>query len=143
MKNFFKEFKDFISKGNVLDLAVAFIIGAAFKTIISSFVNHIIMPVVSLVVGADGFANYKYVIRYGNESLGLTENAIYYGAFIQNIIDFIIIAFVVFMMVKMINRLKQIKPKKEEAVVVEPPKQPSVEELLTDIKGLLVNIKKS
>lgn len=137
MKSFFKEFKKFISKGNVMDLAVAFIIGAAFKAIITSLVQDVIMPLVSLVVGPQGFDNYKYVITEANETLGIQENAIYYGAFIQSIIDFLIVAFVVFLMVKTINRVKDALEKKEEVqeVVAEP--KPTVEELLTDIKTII------
>lgn len=140
MKKFFKEFKEFITKGNIMDLAIAFIIGAAFKAIISSLVNDIIMPVVSLVVGDQGFTNFKYVITEANEALGVTENAIYYGVFIQHIIDFILIAFVIFLMVKFINKARKQLEKKEEALVVEKAKEepkPSVEEILLDIKELL------
>lgn len=140
MKKFFKEFKEFITKGNIMDLAIAFIIGAAFKAIISSLVNDIIMPVVSLVVGDQGFTNFKYVITEANEALGVTENAIYYGVFIQHIIDFILIAFVIFLMVKFINKARKQLEKKEEALVVEKAKEepkPSVEEILLDIKKLL------
>lgn len=146
MKKFFGEFKTFISKGNVMDLAVAFIIGAAFKAIISSMVNDIIMPIVSLVVGPEGFNSFKYVITdavYDAQGVLLTaENAIYYGNFIQAIVDFLIVAFVVFVMVKAINKAKavaeEIKTKEEEVVEAEPtPPAPTVEEILLDIKTLL------
>ena len=149
MKKFFGEFKTFISKGNVMDLAVAFIIGAAFKAIVSSLVNDIIMPVVSLVVGEEGFKNYKYVIAeavYDADVLVSAENAIYYGNFIQAIIDFLIIAFVVFLMVKAINKMKAIAEEVEdqlngdaEPVVeeVNAPPAPTTEEILLDIKALL------
>jgi len=140
MKKFFGEFKEFITKGNVLDLAVAFIIGAAFKAIITSLVKDVIMPVISLVVGQQGFENYKYVITEADDVAGITENAIYYGNFIQSTIDFLIIAFVVFMMVRTINRVRSALEKKEEViveeVVVSDPK-PTVEEILLDIKALL------
>lgn len=138
MKKFFGEFKTFITKGNVLDLAVAFIIGAAFKAIITSLVRDVIMPVISLVVGKQGFENYKYVITEADEVAGITENAIYYGNFIQSTIDFIIIAFVVFMMVRTINRIRAALEKQEEVVptVVAEPK-PTVEDILLDIKSLL------
>lgn len=138
MKSFFKEFKTFITKGNVMDLAIAFIMGAAFKAIISSLVNHVIMPVVSLVIGSQGFENYKYVITEANELDGVAENAIYYGLFIQSIIDFILVAFVIFLMIRTINRVKASLEKKEEPVVEEvKEKVPTVEELLTDIKAII------
>lgn len=147
MKKFFNEFKKFISKGNVMDLAVAFIIGAAFKAIVTSLVSDVIMPLVSLVVGPAGFDNYKYVITEANEAAGVVENAIYYGAFIQSIFDFFIIAFVVFLMVKTINKVRdkldgeEEEPKPEP--VPEPEPKPTVEELLTDIKQLLIDQKKT
>lgn len=147
MKKFFGEFKTFISKGNVMDLAVAFIIGAAFKAIVSSLVNDLIMPVVSLVVGPDGFDNYKYVISeavYEGEVLVTAENAIYYGSFIQSIVDFLIIAFVVFLMVKGINKARQLAEEvedrldgEEEVEETPAPPAPTVEEILLDIKAVL------
>lgn len=147
MKKFFGEFKTFITKGNVMDLAVAFIIGAAFKTIISSLVNDILTPIISLVVGDKGFVNYKYVITEANEAEGILENAINYGNFIQNIFDFFIIALVVFLIIKLINRLSAAAEKaKNESVevvvdVVEGIK-PKMEDILLDIKELLKPNKK-
>ena len=121
MKKFFGEFKTFITKGNVMDLAVAFIIGAAFKAIVGSLVKDIIMPVVSLVVGPEGFNNYKYVITeaaYDVEGVLVTaENAILYGSFIQSIVDFLIIAFVVFLMIKAINKAKKIADEVEDFMI--------------------------
>jgi large conductance mechanosensitive channel len=143
MKKFFGEFKKFISKGNVMDLAVAFIIGAAFKAIITSLVSDVIMPIVSLVVGPQGFENYKYVITEADEATGVLENAIYYGNFIQSVIDFFIVAFVVFLMVRTINRVKDALEKDvapEPEIIAEP--KPTVEELLTDIKTLLAEQQK-
>jgi len=150
MKKFFGEFRTFISKGNVMDLAVAFIIGAAFKAIVSSLVKDMIMPVVSLVVGGDGFNNYKIIISeavYDAEGILVTaENAITYGAFFQSIVDFLIIAFVVFLMVKGINKAKDIAEdvedlidgEEEEVVEAEPVEPaPTVEEILLDIKAVL------
>ncbi len=152
MKKFFKEFKNFITKGNVMNLAVAVIIGAAFGKIVSSLVKDIIMPVISFITGGNGFENYKYVITAADEVNGIQENAIYYGLFIQNIIDFIIIAFVVFLLVKFVNkaselanakqleeeaekkRLEEEKKKEQEALDAQKPK---VEDLLQDIKVLL------
>mgnify|MGYP002640717497 FL=1 len=135
---FLKEFKDFISRGNVLDLAVAFIIGGAFKTIISSLVSHVIMPALSILIGPDGFDNYKYVIVEADELNGIVENAIYWGIFLQNVVDFFIIAFAVFLIVHSFNKLQERRNKLdvvEEVHAVEV--KPTVEELLTDIKKIL------
>ena len=152
MKKFFAEFKSFILKGNVLNLAVAVIIGGAFGKIIASLVKDILMPVISLVLGGGGFENYKYVITAADEANGIAENAIYYGLFIQNVIDFIIVAFVIFLIVKVFGKLNEVanmkKIKEEEAakLVAEQAKKeqealeakkPKVEDLLLDIKKLL------
>lgn len=142
MKKFFSEFKAFILRGNVIDLAVAFIIGAAFKDIIKSLVSDILTPVISLVIGEEGFANYKYVITEANESAGITENAIYYGNFIQSVIDFIIVALVVFLLIKLVmkitKKVEDAKKKQEEEVIVVPEEpKPTVEDILLDIKVLL------
>lgn len=152
MKKFFTEFKLFIKKGNVVDLAIAFIMGAAFKEIITSLVKDIITPVFSLILGEDGFENYKYVIREANFDAGITENAIYYGQFIQSIIDFLIVAFVIFFVIHVITRIKN-KMNEEELLLQkaldeekksleeEQKKglaiEPKTEDLLTDIKDLL------
>lgn len=150
MKKVFGEFKTFIAKGNVMDLAVAFIIGAAFNAIVGSLVKDIIMPVVSMVIGQEGFDNYKYVIREAvydvDGVLVSAENAILYGTFIQSIVDFLIIAFVVFLMIKAINKAKRLAEEvenlvdgEEEVVVEEVPVEPAptVEEILLDIKAVL------
>lgn len=152
MKKFLGEFKAFMLKGNVLNLAVAVIIGAAFGKIISSLVKDVLMPVISLVTGGGGFENYKYIITAADEVNGVAENAIYYGTFIQNIIDFVIIAFVVFMIVKLFNKASELANKKalEEAAAakavedekkrlqaIEDAKKPKVEDLLVEIKLLL------
>jgi len=135
---FLKEFKAFITKGNIFDLAVAFIIGGAFKAVVSSLVKNIIMPVLSLFMGEEGFDNYKYVITEANDVDGIVENAIYWGVFLQDIVDFIIIAFAIFVIVYSFSALQERRKKAEivEEVVVEDPK-PTTEELLTDIKLLL------
>jgi large conductance mechanosensitive channel len=152
VKKFFGDFKKFITKGNVLDLAVAVIIGGAFSMIIGSLVKDILMPVISLIVGKDGFDNYKYVITAADADAGIAENAILYGLFIQNIIDFVIIAFVVFIIVRMFTRVSELANAKklEEAArlkAIEDEKKaeqakidaekPKVEDLLQDIKKLL------
>lgn len=149
MKQFFKDFGAFIKRGNVLDLAVAVIIGGAFGKIVSSLVNDVIMPFIGWIVGTDGgFENLKHVITPANEAAGIAEHAIYYGRFIQNIVDFLIIAFVIFVIIRLVSKANElankaklveeekIKQEAEEIKAVEPPK-PTVEELLTDIKGLL------
>lgn len=103
-----KEFKEFISRGNVVDLAVGVIIGGAFSTIVSSLVNDILMPIIGMILGG---------IDFSNLSIKLGEAQIMYGAFIQNVLDFLIVAFCVFLFVKFINELSRIghknKSKKE------------------------------
>ncbi len=152
MKKFFGDFKKFISRGNVLDLAVAVIIGGAFAKIIGSLVKDILMPVISLVVGNKGFENYKYVISPADTVNGIAENAINYGVFIQNIIDFLIIAFVIFIIVRSIMRISErvnakkleaerIQKEEEDKIKAEKaalePVKPKVEDLLREIKVLL------
>lgn len=107
MKKLLDEFKIFVSRGNVLELAVAVVVGAAFTKIVNSFVKDILMPLISIVIGEEGFENFKYVITEGDEVAGVAENAIYYGRFIQNSLDFLIVAVVVFTMIKVINKLKE------------------------------------
>ena len=107
MKKFINEFKIFINRGNVLELAVAVVVGSAFTKIVNSFVKDILMPLISIIIGDEGFENFKYVITEGDEAAGITENAIYYGRFIQNSLDFLIVALVVFIMIKVINKLKE------------------------------------
>lgn len=125
---FIKEFKEFAMKGNVMDMAVGVIIGGAFGKIVSSLVDDVLMPVVSLLTGGADFT--KLAV-----TLGEGENAaqISYGMFVQNIIDFLIVAFCIFLMLKGINKLNK---KKEEAPA--PALEPSAEEkLLTEIRDLL------
>lgn len=117
----FKEFKEFAVKGNAIDMAVGIIIGATFGKIVSSLVGDIIMPLIGILMGGVDFTGLKA------EIMGATVK---YGMFIQNLIDFIIIAFAIFMMVRMINKLK----KKEEEKPAEPTKE---EALLTEIRDLL------
>lgn len=130
---FFGEFKKFIMRGNVLDMAVGIIIGGAFGKIISSLVNDIIMPVVGIVLGNINVSALEYKI--GTPVEGVEQASIKYGLFIQNILDFIIIAFCIFVFIKIISNLR----KKEEAPA-EPPKPSNEEVLLTDIKALLEKI---
>ena len=126
-----KEFKEFISKGNVMDLAVGIIIGAAFKAIISSFVADILMPFISLIIGNVNISALKVVLRPAEADA--PELALSYGLFIQSAIDFVIIAFVIFMFIKLVNRMKR---KKEEEPLA-PPAPTNEEVLLTQIRDLL------
>ncbi len=110
MKKFLKEFKEFAMKGNVLDMAVGVIIGTAFSSIVNSLVNDIFMPIIACLTGEVQFTDLKLVLK------GLGDNAVTlnYGNFIQNIVNFIIIAFCLFMVVRSINKFKaSIEPKKE------------------------------
>jgi large conductance mechanosensitive channel len=138
-----KEFRDFIAKGNVMDLAVGIIIGAAFTAIVGSLVSDLINPVIGLILGGVDFSNMFFVMK-GTvpEGVGLATAresgaAIFaYGAFITAVINFLIIAFVVFMLVKAVNRLKDAAIRKE-AAAVPPPAGPTQEQLLTEIRDVL------
>lgn len=131
-------------KGNVVDMAVGVIVGGAFGKIVTSLVNDIIMPVVSLVTGGDGYKNLKYVITKGQEAVGdaaaVEEVAINYGLFIQNIVDFFIIAFCIFVALRVIMKFK----KKEEETPAAPPAPSNEEVLLGEIRDQLkeLNAKK-
>ena len=146
LTNFLNEFKEFAIKGNAMALAVGTIIGAAFSTITKSLTDDIIMPVVSIFLGGIDFSELKLVLprlwgdpvldEAGNEIL----NTLNWGNFISAVINFFILAFVVFMLVKGLNKLSEIgKKKEEEAPAEEPaPPAPSAEEvLLTEIRDLL------
>ena len=129
----FKEFKDFISKGNVMDLAVGVIIGAAFGKIVTSLVEDMIMPVLGIILGKINFTGLKLVITPASGDT--PEVAVLYGSFIQNVVNFLIMAFVIFLMVKLVNKLK--KPVKEETPAVEVPTKE--EALLAEIRDILRN----
>ena len=129
-----KEFKDFAMKGNLVDIAVGFVMGAAFKQVVTSFTGGIVSPLIGLIFKAD-FKDLKYVVKDGTlndagEKVG--EVAVLYGDFITNVIDFIIVAFVMFMIIKGINATKKKEEPKPEA-----PKGPSQEDLLAEIRDLL------
>lgn len=128
-----KEFKKFALRGNVLDLAVGVIIGGAFGKIVTSLVNDIIMPVLGIILGRINLQHLKWIIRPAEGDTA--ELSVLYGAFIQNVIDFLIIAFSIFMVIRIINSFK----KKEEEKPPEPPKPSKEEELLTEIRDLLKN----
>ncbi|MCM1068182.1 MAG: large-conductance mechanosensitive channel protein MscL [Muribaculaceae bacterium] len=137
MKKFLNEFKDFAMKGNVVDMAVGVIIGAAFGKIVTSLVNDIIMPAVGMLTGGVNFSDHKWVIQkavQSGEEIVTPEVAITWGAFVQTVFDFIIIAFCIFVAIKFINKLHR---KEEAAPAPEAPKGPSQEELLTEIRDLL------
>lgn len=131
-----KEFKEFAVKGNVVDLAVAVIIGGAFGKIVSSFVNDIVMPPIGVLLGGVDFKDLSLTIRDAYTSEAGEEIAavvLSYGNFIQNVVDFLIIAFVIFMAIKGINSMK----KKEEVAPAAPPAPPKSEVLLEEIRDLL------
>lgn len=138
MKRFINEFKEFAVKGNVLDMAVGVIIGGAFGKIVTSLVADVIMPIITLMTGAADFSQLTFQIKSPVIEQGkvITEGiVIKYGSFLQNVIDFLIIAFVIFMMLKFIMKLSSLN-KKEEMVIIQETK-PSTEELLTEIRDLL------
>ncbi|MBK1441013.1 large-conductance mechanosensitive channel protein MscL [Parapedobacter sp. ISTM3] len=128
-----KEFKEFAMRGSVVDLAVGVIIGGAFGKIVTSLVNDIIMPPIGFLTGGIDFSEMKYVIQPADEANGVAETAINFGNFINIVIEFIIIAFCIFMVIKGINSLKR---KKEEAPAA-PPAPTKEELLLTEIRDLL------
>jgi large conductance mechanosensitive channel len=123
-----KEFKDFAMRGNVVDMAVGIIIGAAFGKIISSLVSDVIMPPIGMLMGSVSFS--ELAIALGEGEAAATLN---YGVFIDTIINFVIVAFAIFVLIKGINSMK----KKEEEKPAEPPKPSAEETLLTEIRDLL------
>lgn len=129
--SFAKEFKDFAMKGNVVDMAVGIIIGAAFGKIIASLVKDIIMPIVGNFVGGVNFSDLAYILQEAQGEAAAV--AVKYGMFIQTIIDFLIIAIAIFMAIKMMNSMK----KKEEEAPSEPAKPSNEEVLLTEIRDAL------
>jgi len=136
-----KEFKDFAMRGNVVDMAVGIIIGGAFGKIVSSFVKDVLMPPIGLALGNMDFANlFLNLSSAGYETLAAAEEAgapiLKYGSFLQTVVDFIIVAFAIFMVVKAMNKMK----KAEEAAPPPAPPEPSAEEtLLGEIRDLLKN----
>ena len=123
--SFIKEFKEFAVKGNVMDMAVGVIIGAAFGKIVTSLVNDILMPIIGMLTGGIDFTGLKATIGEAN---------ITYGQFVQSVIDFVIVAFCIFLMLKGINKLNR---KNQEPAAPEAPKGPTQEELLAEIRDLL------
>ena len=130
-----KEFKEFAMRGNVVDLAVGVIIGAAFGKIVTSLVNDIIMPPIGYLTGGIDFKNLKIMIKPGDPAKKIADVAINYGNFINTLIEFLIVAFCIFMVVKAINSLRNPEP-----VAAEPAPEPAPtkeETLLTEIRDLL------
>ncbi|CAI8216953.1 MAG: Large-conductance mechanosensitive channel [Bacteroidia bacterium] len=137
-----KEFKKFISRGNLVDMAVGLILATYFGAIIKSLVNDIIMPPIGQFLGGVDFSDMKYIIQPEsegslNESDPVAEIAIYYGQFINTIITFIIVAFAIFMVVKLYNKMKEKMEKKEAEEPSAPPVPTKEEILLTEIRDLL------
>ena len=138
-----EEFKKFIAKGNVMDMAVGIIIGAAFTAIVKSMVDDLINPIIGLFMGGVDFTN-NYVVLRGEgtyESLAAAREAgaavFAYGAFIMAVINFLIIAFVVFMLVRNVNKLKEAAAKEEEAAAPAPDPGPSEKDILVEIRDAL------
>lgn len=148
MAKFVEEFKEFALKGNVMDMAVGVIIGGAFGKIVTSFVSDILMPPLGVLLGGVDFTNLKIVLKdgvpaqldaAGNEIVAAVEPVTWnYGAFAQNIVDFLIIALCIFFMIKGIAKLTSLRKKKEaEEAAAEPPAPSNEEVLLTEIRDLL------
>jgi large conductance mechanosensitive channel len=124
------EFKEFAMRGNVVDMAVGIVIGGAFGKIVSSFVNDVLMPPIGMALGNVDFSQLMYVLKPAEGEVEAV--AIKWGAFVQTALDFIIIAFAIFMVIKAMNKMK-----KKEAPKPEEPKGPTQEELLAEIRDLL------
>ena len=153
MKKFFQEFKEFAMKGNVLDMAVGVVVGGAFKEIVTALVNNIINPLIGALTGQGNLSDLKYVISKAVVENGVEivpENAVTYGVFLQSIIDFLIIAFSIFVALKvMMNAEKKLQEllhkKKEEEVVEEAAAEPVEDEIsvLKEIRDMLKEDKKA
>lgn len=122
MKKFLKEFKEFATKGNVMDLAIAVIIGGAFSKIVSSLVVDIMTPLIGLLLGGTDFSNLMIKVE---------DSKIMYGLFLQNVFDFVVIALVIFTLIKVMSRFKKKEEKKQEVVIS------NEEKLLTEIRDFL------
>jgi len=143
---FFTDFKTFISRGNIINLAIAVTIGAAFGAIVTSLVNDIITPFIALLFGKDSFTDLRWVLKEAvvdaDGIVTATEIAVRYGAFIQTILNFLVIAFFIFLVFRIItkatNSIKKAVASKETAPATPPaPPKPTQEELLTEIRDLL------
>ena len=132
MKKFFQEFKEFAMRGNVLDMAVGVILGGAFGKITTSLVNDVFMPLIGMLIGGVDLGKLNIVLKPATDTAEAVTLGI--GTFLTTIIDFVLVAFVIFLMIKTINRFRR---KKEEEPALEEPKGPTAEELLTEILDLL------
>ncbi len=142
MGKFFQEFKEFAIKGNVMDMAIGVVIGGAFGKIVTSLVSDIIMPVISAITGGLSFTDWKWVIReavMNGEEIVKPEVALTWGNFLQVIFDFLIIALSIFMVVRGINKMKAKLEKPAEPEAPAAPAGPTQEELLAEIRDLLMN----
>ena len=138
MRKFWKEFKEFINKGNVLGLAVGVIIGGAFSTITTSLVNDIIMPVVSIFLGGVDFSSMSITLpTFYPLAEDAAPNTLNYGSFLSAVINFLIMALVVFCIVKAFNRLRRKKEAEATAAPSAPPEPSNEEKLLMEIRDLL------
>ena len=143
MKKFFSEFKEFAMRGNVVDMAVGVIIGAAFGKIVSSLVNDIIMPLIGVVTGGMNLTDYKLVVQTAvmdGQEIIKPEVTMNWGAWVQTVVDFLIVAFCIFVMIKFINNLRKKAERQKEAEAEPAPAAPEPtkeEQLLAEIRDLL------
>ena len=143
MKKFFSEFKEFAMRGNVVDMAVGVVIGAAFGKIVSSLVNDIIMPLIGVVTGGMNFTDYKLVVQKAvmdGQEIIKPEVTMNWGAWVQTVVDFLIVAFCIFVMIKFINNLRKKAERQKEAEAEPAPAAPEPtkeEQLLAEIRDLL------
>lgn len=142
-KGIITEFKEFISRGNVIDMAVGVIMGGAFTPIVNSLVNDIVMPGIGLIVGKMNFSDLRIILQEAvaaDEAAGIAETAevaICYGNFIQVVLNFLIVSFCIFMLIKGINKFRKKEEKPEPAPAPAPPEPSAEEKLLTEIRDLL------
>lgn len=140
---FLTEFKEFAVKGNMFDMAIGVIIGGVFKDLVTSFTNNIIMPIISIFTGSIDFSSWKIRLpslfgdKINPETGEVVENYLCFGDFLSAVISFLILAFVIFMMVKGMNRLRELGKKEEEEAPAPPPEPSNEEKLLTEIRDLL------
>ena len=135
MKKFFNEFKTFAMRGNVMDMAIGVVIGAAFGKITTSIVNDIIMPLIGLITGGIDLTQWNILLNSAAVAAGADPVTLGIGNLLAVILDFIIVAFAMFLLVKAMNKLASLKKKEEEAPEEDP--KPTSEELLTEIRDLL------
>ena len=134
---FLKEFKEFAVKGSMFDMAIGVIIGGVFKDLVTSFTNNIIMPIISIFTGSIDFSSWKIALpslfgdKINPETGEVIKNYLCFGDFLSSIISFLILAFVIFLMVKGMNRLRELGKKKEEEAPAAPPEPSNEEKLLT------------